>query len=549
MYNGILVVRKGDDFMSKSTEKGQALILVALAAIGLFAFAALAIDGSRAFSDKRHAQNTADTSVLAAALASIRCTTGTTAPCSEAASFAAAEAAARLRATSNEYTNNWGTIIVDVDLCNNVVDINPLTGEPVPGDVDPVTGNAIPCEGAPAPTDPAAKEYIRVKIISTIPATFGRVIGRQTISSAAEAIARVQGSSSSSSGTLDVGAAMVATKAGDNPDCLKLNGGADLYTHNSGIFINCSSDDAIFMNSNIIFEMDAMGQVVGCFNDDNINTTPLPYDPIQCDVNGGQSIPEATYIAKYATTPTMPTPPTCSTAGWISGNTIHPGSFSSLALNSDHTMLPGVYCFSGDLNVNGSGNDLSGPSGTVTIVMQGSNSFNPGNGQKYTFNDLEVYTVNGNLNVKDYLDAKRFRFYSSGSGDFIVNSGATAKSDDAYVYLFGGYPAWNSQSIVDLTAPKTVDTFGDVRGLLVHMPWENTEPVNLNGSSTVEIHGTFLMPHSKVTFNGGVDFELHSQVIAYEFIVNGGGTVDIYYLASENYDPPVVANPTIQLTK
>ena len=57
---------------SKAPEKGQALILIALAAIGLFAFAALAIDGSRAYSDKRHAQNAADTAALAGALAYAR---------------------------------------------------------------------------------------------------------------------------------------------------------------------------------------------------------------------------------------------------------------------------------------------------------------------------------------------------------------------------------------------------------------------------------------------------------------------------------------------
>jgi len=53
----------------KASEKGQALILIALAAIGLFAFTALAIDGSRVYSDKRHAQNAADTAALAGALA------------------------------------------------------------------------------------------------------------------------------------------------------------------------------------------------------------------------------------------------------------------------------------------------------------------------------------------------------------------------------------------------------------------------------------------------------------------------------------------------
>ena len=38
------------------SEKGQALIVIALAAVVLFSFAALAIDGSMAFSDRRKAQ-------------------------------------------------------------------------------------------------------------------------------------------------------------------------------------------------------------------------------------------------------------------------------------------------------------------------------------------------------------------------------------------------------------------------------------------------------------------------------------------------------------
>src|SRR5215212_2810082 len=50
-------------------ERGQALILIALAAIGLFGVTGLAIDGSARFSDRRHAQNAADAASLAGALA------------------------------------------------------------------------------------------------------------------------------------------------------------------------------------------------------------------------------------------------------------------------------------------------------------------------------------------------------------------------------------------------------------------------------------------------------------------------------------------------
>src|SRR5215211_1268992 len=49
-------------------EGGQALIIIALAAIGLFGITGLAIDGSIKFSDRRHAQNAADAAALAGAL-------------------------------------------------------------------------------------------------------------------------------------------------------------------------------------------------------------------------------------------------------------------------------------------------------------------------------------------------------------------------------------------------------------------------------------------------------------------------------------------------
>src|SRR5512133_2196200 len=52
-------------------ERGQALILIAFAAIGLFAVAGLVIDGTAKYSDRRHAQNAADTAALAGAFAKI----------------------------------------------------------------------------------------------------------------------------------------------------------------------------------------------------------------------------------------------------------------------------------------------------------------------------------------------------------------------------------------------------------------------------------------------------------------------------------------------
>lgn len=49
------------------SEKGQAIVMIAFAIVGLFALVALAMDGGHSFSDRREAQNAADAAALAAA--------------------------------------------------------------------------------------------------------------------------------------------------------------------------------------------------------------------------------------------------------------------------------------------------------------------------------------------------------------------------------------------------------------------------------------------------------------------------------------------------
>ena len=55
-----------------SSERGQVLVIIVFAMFGLIGMTGLAIDGSRAYSDRRQAQNAADTAALASALAYVR---------------------------------------------------------------------------------------------------------------------------------------------------------------------------------------------------------------------------------------------------------------------------------------------------------------------------------------------------------------------------------------------------------------------------------------------------------------------------------------------
>lgn len=134
-----------------SSEKGQALILITFAIIALVGFTALAVDGGRAFEEKRHAQNAADTAALAAALAYQRGENILT--------------TAQERAASNGYDDNGTTNDVTVTITN------------------------IAAGSGLCPGDASGKE-ITVDIATTIDNTFARVLGRDSTTSVVTATSR-----------------------------------------------------------------------------------------------------------------------------------------------------------------------------------------------------------------------------------------------------------------------------------------------------------------------------------------------------------------------
>src|SRR5689334_4521569 len=145
-------------------EHGQALIMIAFAVVGLVAFTALAIDGGRVFSDRRHSQNASDTSALAAALERVR------RPTEDWQSVAVS------RAANNGYSSADGTSHVDVYLCSDL----PQT----------VNGYTMTCKGLPSGADPS--EYVYVHIKSVVNLLFSRIIGWRTITNNTDAVARAK---------------------------------------------------------------------------------------------------------------------------------------------------------------------------------------------------------------------------------------------------------------------------------------------------------------------------------------------------------------------
>lgn len=182
-----------------TVEKGQALILIALAAIGLFAFGALAIDGSRVYSDKRHAQNAADTAALAAALAYQR---------GNDISLAATD-----RATSNGYDSGASSDVTVI--------------------ITDIAAGTTKCPGK------TAGKEITVTILSYVDTTFARVFGRSKVTNAVTATTLSCGFYLKPllNGDAVVGLNTQTSNAGGST-CPIDSGNGDWYISGGGVFAN-----------------------------------------------------------------------------------------------------------------------------------------------------------------------------------------------------------------------------------------------------------------------------------------------------------------------
>jgi hypothetical protein len=471
----------------RSQERGQALIIIALAVVGLFGFSALAIDGSRVFSDRRHAQNAADTAALAAALAKIR---------GESFTVAGVE-----RAKSNGYLTDANSK-VEINLCNDPAITTACQGIPTVGELDK--------------QNPA--NYIQVKITSTIPATFGRVVGRNEFTSVLTSIAYA--------GPVEpqplVNGNALAAMNRDEMDAIFGGGTMSLRVDNSGIFSNSRYTDAGCQHGSMrtggtgTFQVATSIQVAGSFCQGGVSQVIGPV--------------LKTSSIDYPPTITIPIPnlscggtPQAKTQDVFNGittDTYYPGSYGNFNLDPRNPVnfSPGTYCFSSGLTLNG----------PAVIANSAQFLFTGGefkvNGSKFTCNDLLVHVKGG-----QGIDFAGTSSILCNNVTFILSSGGVT---------------WNGAIENRMFAP----TGGDYKGVLLYMPYPNDNAIKINGNSSNQLTGSIIAVASPITVNGN-DWTtgLHSQIIGNTVNLNGNGTMVINYDPAEQYlqvDPSV-----IQLTK
>ena len=299
-----------------SSERGQVLVIIAVAIIGLVGITGLAIDGSRAYSDRRQAQNAADTAALAAALSYAHEPDG---------DFASVGFS---RAASNGFDDNGIT---------NDVEVNHPPVEP-----SFYAGN---------------NDYVQVIITSHLGTLFGRVVGIEQLTNTVEAVARVYPSEYTEMyfGNAVVGLAPHECKA------IKYQGNADTTLTGGGLFVNSDCPDAAFFNNSSSAALDAPSLT---------SVGGVAYKEGALDVpsisTGAQAF---SYPPREIVLPNI----ACSGDAEVNDDTMTPGNWSGMFPPSGVTYLEsGVYCVNGEFKLNASdvliGHDvvISMESGGVT---------------------------------------------------------------------------------------------------------------------------------------------------------------------------------------
>lgn len=185
----------------KRTEHGQAIFLIAFGIISLLAFTALAIDGGRLYSDRRAAQDTADTAALTGALYIGQAPVGTIG----SNTLVAAEKAGVARTVSNGFA-----------------------------DTDPqITTSVIASE---VTTFFGSYYLVTTTITSEIDPTFAQLVFRGPLVSTVIAVSKVIPQAAAG-----FGYAVYATSDGEC-NSLKITGTSNTNVTNSGIFVNSSMD-------------------------------------------------------------------------------------------------------------------------------------------------------------------------------------------------------------------------------------------------------------------------------------------------------------------
>lgn len=323
---------------TNKSQRGQVLIIFVFAAIALIAITGLAIDGGNVLSDRRHAQNAADTAAMAAALYKANHQKLGETDCADLAGMGCG-GYVKLQALDLALANGYPGSAVEVH-------IPPIDG--------PYSQDTYAWK---------ASNYVEVIINSDVPTFFARILGPGlgTLHNRVEAVALAKYTPAHA---LFGGSALVAL-APTGCATYDMTGTGNVTLNNgASIFVNSDSTSCSPIN------IQHCGKLTI-----NPLAPPQPAPTLSPPVGvvGNASLPTCTPPNQQTTSthvsavqfppdPAAPTPAECSPASAApppsggSPKQLHPGYYSGNFppnKNADYFLNPGIYCVNGDWDSKG----------------------------------------------------------------------------------------------------------------------------------------------------------------------------------------------------
>lgn len=474
------------------TERGQALIIIALASVALIAIVGLAIDGSRKFSDMRHAQNAADTAALAAALAKVQSLTdgdsnspadcpASTTPYSTVCTTLLS--AGYFRAASNGYDNNLTTNTVEI--------YSP-----------PISGPYV-----------GLSNYVQVIINSYVDTTFARVIGVDQTHNIVQATTFIY-----EGGALAEGAMIVSYDP--DPNCstggtggysVQVNGNAAVTLNGGGFFLN-SDETCGFKIPNCADLNIVSGSINSAGN--NIDTTGCTFDPpVTTNINQ-----DPVLIPDEVRWPDVPTE--CGMSGSPS-----PTYLGTVIVDGKEVeewlIYPGFYTDFPQATLLPTAEEVDVGKRSRIYMKSGVYCIDPPMSQDLSWSPIAASLLNGST------DPAANRFQDSSDPDYqnFNPDGVTL-----YIRSGGGFT-------INASSPTYLDasTSGDYQGYLIILEGTHTDiqSCNITGGADIDINGLIYAPYCDITVNGqaGEAAAINAQLIGWDIKVNGNNEIQF------NYDP------------
>ena len=458
-------MRKGRYMRS---EKGQVLVIIVLALVGLLGMAALAIDGGMIYSHRRTAQNAVDAAAYAAAAditSRVKEVDKVDWTCDQLrlpGNWKVAANEAIDRAGENKFDIDFSGATVTNDVVKKITTIS--------YGMDDNNGVEFICsEGTNKYID------VHVRLTTTIETTLMKAVSSDSVVNTVDSVVRVRPRV-----LLAEGAAIVALK--------NVCGNISPEKYDGGITVEGSGEVTINgggMRSN------ACLRFLGEGGDISIEDGGITYDTYSQD-NGSQPVYpppttgediDVTDTVEILTTQLRAGCDTYESAGKITNGVYNPGKYSGVDLKNGKTVTlrPGLYCITGDFEATG---------GTMT-----------GNG------------------VTIFMDENAGVFSTVGNGSTTANIVLTAPVVGCEVETPGCKPAVGGMLIFYL---------GDDNKLTYN---GKAPEVKIGGSASSQYEGTILVPKTQIKVGGNSEMisSIGAQIIAESVVVHGNTTLSIEY--------------------